>query len=123
MADADLNVVILPSVRGGESDTTAKIYECLGSGRPVLGAVPPEGAAAAVLRAHEGVSICAPDDVESIAAAIRDWYGRWLMGDMGVERSADALVPLTRRHQAARLARALDAAAFPTRRISGGDSA
>ncbi len=109
MADADLNVVLLPNVAGGQNDTTAKIYECLGSGRPLLAAVPLDGAAAEVLRGFDGVSLCDPNDVHAIAAAITHWYARWLADDLHVRRPADSLAPLTRRHQAGLLADQLSA--------------
>lgn len=114
-AEADLNVVILPNLRGGLADSTAKVYECLGSGRPILAAVPLDGAAASLLRGFDGVSLCAPDDVDGIADAIRTWYGRWLVDDIAVKRSRESLRPLTRRHQAGQLARCLDEIALSPR--------
>ncbi len=103
-ADADLNVVLLPNVAGGRNDTTAKIYECLGSGRPLLAAVPLDGAAAAALRGFDGVSLVDPDDIDAIASAITHWYVRWLADDLHVRRPVESLAPLTRRYQAGRLA-------------------
>lgn len=118
VASADLNVVLLPDVPGSENDTTTKIYECLGSGRPILAAVPLDGAAARVLRPFDGVSLCAPDDVRGMVDAIKDWYGRWLSGDVEVSRPAEDLAPLTRQYQTGRLAACLSAVA--ARRIAGG---
>ena len=110
LAEADLNVVLLPKIAGSDCDTTTKIYECLGSGRPILAVVPLEGAAAAELRRFDGVTLCDPDDPAAISRGIADWYRRWLAGDDRVSRPKDALAPLTRRHQAGLLARCLDAA-------------
>lgn len=115
MARADLNVVILPNLPGGANDTTAKIYECLGSGRPILAAVPLDGAAAKLLRRFDGVSLCDPDDVEAIAAAIAEWYRRWIDGRAEVHRRAEDLAPLTRRYQARQLASSLDEAVCANR--------
>lgn len=108
MARADVNVVLLPNVPGGEADSTAKIYECIGIGRPLLAVVPLAGAAAAELRGLGGVRLCAPDDIASIAEAIAAFYRDWLAGAPAPERSAAALHRHTRRSQAARLAALLD---------------
>ena len=115
VAEADLNVVLLPKIPGSDGDTTAKIYECLGSGRPILAVVPLQGAAAVELRRFDGVTLCDPDDPAAISRGIADWYHRWLAGDVCVTRSSDALAPLTRRHQAGLLARCLDAAVGATK--------
>lgn len=115
MVEADLNVVVLPDLPGGDGDTTAKVYECLGSGRPILAAVPRDGAAARVLSGFDGVTICEPNDPEAVAAAIRHWYIRWLADDVCVRRDAGQLRPLTRQHQTRMLANILNEVA-PRRR-------
>lgn len=111
MAAADLNVVLLPNIPGSASDTTTKLYECLGSGRPILAAVPANGAAARVLRTFDGVTRCEPDDVAGMADAMTQWYQRWLEGGIEVRRSAHRLEPLTRFCQTRQLAKHLDAVA------------
>ena len=108
MAEADLNVVVLPNMPGSAGDTTAKVYECLGSGRPILAAVPLGGSAADVLRPFDGVSLCDPDDVAGMVGAMTDWYGRWLSGTIEVERPRAVLRPLTRQNQTKKLAECLD---------------
>lgn len=122
LADADLNVVVLPNVPGSENDTTTKIYESLGSGRSILAAVPLNGAAASVLRPFDGVTLCDPDDVPAIARGMTDCYRRWLSGTVNVSRSQAALEPLTRRHQAGKLAACLDQAVRETALVGGAPS-
>ncbi|MBX3395236.1 MAG: glycosyltransferase [Phycisphaerae bacterium] len=109
MAEADVNIVLLPNVIGGDGDTTAKVYECIGSQRPILAVVPASGSAADVLRRVDGVWFCDPQDADGIASAIRVLYDRWLTGRLLVTRTVESLKPLTRRYQAQRLARELDA--------------
>ncbi len=108
MADASVNVVLLPNLPGSENDTTAKIYECLGSKRPILAAVPLNGAAAGVLRGFDGVSLCDPDDTGSIQAAISHWYARWQSNETRISRPDALLEPHTRRSQARMLASRLE---------------
>ena len=115
IAEADVNVVILPNVKGGGLDSTAKIYECLGSRRPLLALVPSNGAAAQLLRGFEGVWQCDPDDIEGAATAIGDIYRRRLIDNLKPRPNSPALENLTRRSQTRRLAAHLNAIA-PSRR-------
>jgi len=110
MVRSDVNVIILPNLPGGENDTTTKIYECLGSGRAILAAVPLGGAAAEVLRRFDGVRLCDPDDSEGIAAGIADLYEQWRRGRLRVSRSETDLAAFTREHEARQLAACLDSA-------------
>lgn len=116
MAAADVNVIILPDLPGGENDTTTKLYECLGSGRAILAVVPPNGAAAQVLKGHDGVWQCNPGDIEGITEALKEMYQRWLSGFPDPARSPDSLRSHVRRQQAAELAACLDGVTCSTRR-------
>jgi glycosyltransferase involved in cell wall biosynthesis len=121
MASADVNVIILPKVPGSENDTTTKTYECLGSGRAILAAVPLDGAAAEVLRRFDGVWLCDPEDVAGIARAMTALYQRWLAGTLRVDRPEEGLRAFTREHQTRRLAGFLDSAASSSsRRVAVG---
>jgi hypothetical protein len=119
MAAADANVVILPNLPGSENDTTTKLYECLGSGQAVLAVIPRDGAAADVLRGHEGVWMCDPDDVEGITQSITDMYRLWLTGGLKTNRLPEKLQAHTRRYQAECLASCLDAAVSSRSRRGG----
>ena len=109
MADADVNVILLPNLPGGLGDSTAKVYECLGSGRAILAIIPPGGAAARTLAGFDGVWLCDPDDAQQIARVLGDLYRKWLSGDLQPERPAVALSRMTRGVQAEALADCLDA--------------
>lgn len=119
MVSADVNVVMLPNRPGGGSDTTAKVYECLGSGRPVLAAVPPDGSAARVLRGFDQVWLRHPDDVKGIAEDMMSLYRSWLAGTLRVRRPSHGLRRYTRVYQARQLAACLDAAISSGRRRVG----
>ncbi len=108
MAEADLNVILLPDMPGSAGDTTTKLYECLGSRRPILAAVPPDGAAAGELCGFEGVSQCRPDDIDAMAGAMTFWYRRWLAGEPPPVRCARRLGRFTRHRQTGELASLLE---------------
>lgn len=125
--EADVNAVILPNVPGGQLDSTAKIYECLGSRRPLLALVPSRGAAAQLLRGFDGVWQCDPDDIEAAALALGEMYRRRLVDNLRPRPNTPALETITRRAQTRRLADLLHAIApsrrgvpAPVRAISGG---
>jgi len=110
MAEADVNVILLPNLPGGTNDTTAKVYECLGSGRPILAAVPRNGAAAKTLRGFDGVWLCDPEDADDIANAMCDLYRCWVAGDLSSRRPDHLLNDMTRQRQTQRLAECLNSA-------------
>jgi glycosyltransferase involved in cell wall biosynthesis len=68
---ADLLFLPMQNLTDGRRSSTVpgKTYEYLASGRPILGAVPPGDARDLLERS--GHAVCAPDDVEGIAAHIR----------------------------------------------------
>jgi hypothetical protein len=59
------------------------VFEYLAAERPILAAVPPDGAAAALIRDARAGVVVAPDDVEGIASALADLESRWRAGDLG----------------------------------------
>lgn len=108
MVSADANLIILPDLPGSESDTTAKMYECIGAGRAILATVPTNGAAARELRRHDGVWLTSPNDVEEISRAIGGLYRRWLSGSLRLGRDTARLSSVTRRYQTGQLAGLLE---------------
>lgn len=110
MAGASANVVLLPRTAGGEGDSTAKIYECIGIGRPILAVVPSGGEAARLLEGLTGAQVCEPDDVEAISRGIGVLYTRWLAGADRVAHAPERLMTMTRQYQAGCLAGVLNRA-------------
>ena len=66
----------------GVDVTSGKIYEYLAAGRPILAAVPPEGAAADLVRDAGAGLVAAPDDSEAIHAALNELVERWRTGKL-----------------------------------------
>ncbi len=71
---ADVNLIIIGSRPGGAATLTGKIFEYLRAGRPVLGLVPPDGEAAALIEEFDAGAVVAPDDVAGAAAALARLY-------------------------------------------------
>ena len=69
---------------------SGKVFEYLAAERPILAAVPPEGAAAELIRDTGAGVVAAPDDVPALKAALADLHGRWMAGTLdGTRLSAD----------------------------------
>ena len=72
---------------------------------PVLALVPPDGAAATMLREHATAWIAAPEDVAGCLAALREIAARWTAGTLAGRPLDPALRDgIDRRAGAARLA-------------------
>jgi len=66
--------------RGSAMISTGKLFEYLGARKPILASVPEEGEIAQVVRASGNGVVTPPDDVESIATALEDYYQRYRKG-------------------------------------------
>jgi glycosyltransferase involved in cell wall biosynthesis len=84
-----------------------KTYEYLASGRPILAAVPDGDARDLVEEARTGL-VCRPDDVDGMAALLREQIARWRRDEPGPEADAEVLARFERRHLAGRLASVFD---------------
>jgi glycosyltransferase involved in cell wall biosynthesis len=83
MKAADVLLLLVPRAGGrGLSVLSGKVYEYLASERPVLALVPPEGAAAELLRATGAAWIADPDDPDAILSALRAARDAWADGTL-----------------------------------------
>jgi glycosyltransferase involved in cell wall biosynthesis len=79
--DSDALLLLIPEAGGrGEGVLSGKVFEYVAAERPILAAVPPEGAAAELVRATGAGIVAAPDDVAGLTAALSDLHGRWAAG-------------------------------------------
>lgn len=93
---------------------TAKLFEYLGAGRPILAVGPPGGTASQILR-ECGAPDLSPDP-ETIAARLEAWLREHRSsGRLKAEPYSEALSRYTRRAQAGRLASLLDRQESPDR--------
>jgi glycosyltransferase involved in cell wall biosynthesis len=77
---------------------SGKVFEYLAAGRPVLAVVPPDGAAADLIRETNAGVVVAPDDVDGIRRALAELHARFLNGGLpDVELDEDVRGQLSRR--------------------------
>ncbi len=81
--DSDVLLLLIPDAGGrGRGVLSGKVFEYLAAERPVLAAVPPEGAAADLIRSVGAGPVVAPDDVRGIRDALVELHGRFVNGGL-----------------------------------------
>jgi glycosyltransferase involved in cell wall biosynthesis len=81
--DSEALLLLIPESGGrGRGVLTGKIFEYLAAERPILAAVPPDGAAAELVR-DTGAGVVVPsDDVDSLREALLGLHRRWKAGSL-----------------------------------------
>jgi glycosyltransferase involved in cell wall biosynthesis len=107
--NSDALLLLIPEAGGrGRGILSGKVFEYLAAERPILAAVPPDGAAAELLGELGAATIVAPDDVDGLAAALADLERRWRAGRLnGSPLDDDARRRLSRRARVEELAELL----------------
>jgi glycosyltransferase involved in cell wall biosynthesis len=97
--DSEALLLLVPDADGrGKGVLSGKVFEYLASGRPILAVVPPDGAAADLIRETGAGVVVAPDDVEGIRAALQSLHARFVDGGIPtVELAGDVRERLSRR--------------------------
>jgi glycosyltransferase involved in cell wall biosynthesis len=81
--DSDALLLLIPDAGGrGRGVLSGKVFEYLAAERPILAAVPPDGAAAALIEETRAGVVAAPDDVEGLGTALRSLYDAWAAGTL-----------------------------------------
>jgi glycosyltransferase involved in cell wall biosynthesis len=79
--DSDALLLLIPEAGGrGKGVLSGKVFEYVAAERPILAAVPPEGAAAELVRATGAGVVAAPEDVPALTAALSELHDRWVAG-------------------------------------------
>jgi glycosyltransferase involved in cell wall biosynthesis len=91
-------LLLVPDAGGrGRGVLSGKVFEYLAAGRPILAVVPPDGAAADLVRETGAGIVVAPDDGAGIRAALEDLHDRFVNGDLApVELSEEMRRRLSR---------------------------
>jgi glycosyltransferase involved in cell wall biosynthesis len=81
--NSDALLLLIPEAGGrGTGVLSGKVFEYLAAERPILAAVPPEGAAAELIRETGAGVVAAPDDMPALTAALTDLHARWAAGTL-----------------------------------------
>ncbi|HET6683147.1 MAG TPA: glycosyltransferase family 4 protein [Gaiella sp.] len=85
--DSEALLLLIPEAEGrGRGVLSGKVFEYLAVGRPILAAVPPDGAAAELIRETGAGIVAAPDDTGAIREALEELHARWRRDELpGVE--------------------------------------
>jgi len=79
--DSDALLLLIPEAGGrGRGVLSGKVFEYLAAERPILAAVPPDGAAAQLIRDTGAGVVAAPDDVAALRDALVELHTRWREG-------------------------------------------
>jgi len=82
--DSEALLLLIPDADGrGKGVLSGKVFEYLASERPILAAVPPDGAAAKLIEETGAGVVAAPDDADALREAIVSLHGRWQRGELG----------------------------------------
>ena len=76
LQSADVLWMTVGKRKGNETISTGKLFEYIGSRKPILGLVP-DGAAADTLERYRAFERASPDDPEAISAALESLYDAW----------------------------------------------
>jgi glycosyltransferase involved in cell wall biosynthesis len=109
-ADSEALLLLIPDAGGrGKGVLSGKVFEYLAAGRPILAIVPPDGAAAELIRSAGAGVVVAPEDVDGIATALRGLHDRWRAGTLdGAPLSEEWRRKVSRRTRSQELARVLE---------------
>jgi glycosyltransferase involved in cell wall biosynthesis len=82
--DSEANLLLLPEAAGrGKVVPSGKIFEYLAAERPILAAVPIDGAAATLVRETGAGIVVGPEDEKGIREALVSLHVRWKAGRLG----------------------------------------
>ena len=108
--DSEALLLLIPEAGGrGRGVLSGKVFEYLAAERPILALVPPDGAAAELIREARAGVVVAPEDVDAIAAALGALHRRWREGTLeAAPLSPDWRARVSRRARVQELARVLE---------------
>ncbi len=110
--DSEALLLLIPDAGGrGRGVLSGKVFEYIAARRPILAAVPPDGAAAELIRETGAGVVAAPDDVDALRDALVELDRRFRNGGLpDVELSEEwrrRLARSTRVEETAELLRSL----------------
>ena len=109
--DSEALLLLIPDAGGrGRGVLSGKVFEYMASERPILAVVPPDGAAADLLRETGAGVVVAPDDVEGMRVELGRLRDGWRAGTLdSTVLSPEARTSVSREERVRDLARVLEA--------------
>jgi glycosyltransferase involved in cell wall biosynthesis len=81
--DSEALLLLIPEAAGrGKGVLSGKVFEYIAAGRPILAVVPPDGAAAELIRETGAGVVVAPDDVAGMREALVALHTRFVNGGL-----------------------------------------
>jgi glycosyltransferase involved in cell wall biosynthesis len=81
--DSEALLLLIPEAGGrGRGVLSGKVFEYLAAERPILAAVPPDGAAAELIRETGAGVVAPPDDAAALREALDELVERWRAGTL-----------------------------------------
>jgi glycosyltransferase involved in cell wall biosynthesis len=81
--DSEALLLLIPEAGGrGKGVLSGKVFEYLAAERPILAAVPPDGAAAKLIEEVGAGVVAPPDDVDALTGALNSLVARWREGTL-----------------------------------------
>jgi glycosyltransferase involved in cell wall biosynthesis len=81
--DSDALLLLIPDAGGrGRGVLSGKVFEYLAAERPILAVVPPDGAAAELIRETGAGVVVAPDDIDGMQRELTAMRDRWRTGEL-----------------------------------------
>jgi glycosyltransferase involved in cell wall biosynthesis len=88
--DSEVLLLLIPEAGGrGKGVLSGKVFEYLAADRPILAVVPPDGAAAELIRSADAGVVVAPDDIHGIVAALHEFHRKWKAGTLDAPALSD----------------------------------
>jgi hypothetical protein len=103
---AQVNLLVINNTPNARTIIPGKLYEYLGSGRPILATGPNDSDSAKVIQMTQGGVVHEFDDVSGLASRILQYFDLYKQGKLTV--NASGIQQFTRRNLAGEFARVLD---------------
>src|SRR4030067_1115375 len=104
LSSASILLLITTDSPGAEVLTTGKIFEYFRAGKPILGVLPPSGAAASLIKETKAGVIVSPKNILGIKQILKDYFRKWANSELKVELNQEKLKQFERRNLTDKLA-------------------
>ncbi|MAT40536.1 MAG: hypothetical protein CL946_13145 [Ectothiorhodospiraceae bacterium] len=100
---SDALLMVVDDFKGNEEIVPGKVYEYIGSGRPIL-TLAPKGAVAEVIAETASGKTARSSDIDAIAAMFLEYYNQWKSGSLGLDQKKELVSRYERKEIAGKLA-------------------